>query len=195
MRQFFLLLIALTTGCFVTPAPPSCRTANETCEVTADCCNPLVCIQGSCQAQTVECGDNKCSGSENSNTCCEDCGCPIGAVCNNGITCTTVGISTLDWTIADECYNGEEIEFRFFDITDGSVWPNLSQVYVLDGGTSSTYSLDCTTGDQICFGGGQPVHGLYWGLDSDGSRSCSSCCFSCSNASVFGIDGNSLTCF
>lgn len=172
--------------------PATCRAANAACAVTADCCNPLVCLANRCQIAPPAdvCGDDICSGNETSTSCCSDCGCPGGTTCN-GTTCINVGFSNMTWNMAHQCPNGETIELRFFDVTNFGVWPSdLTEVYVLPSAQTQGVTLACTTGAQICFGGRQPQHGLFWGIDTDASKPCTACCLTCAT----GTTNQALTC-
>jgi len=99
--------------------PPTCRAANTACAVTADCCSPLVCLGNRCQVAPPSdvCGDAICSGVETTASCCRDCGCPAGTTCN-GTTCVNVGLSNMTWSMTHACPTGEQIELRFFDVTN-----------------------------------------------------------------------------
>jgi hypothetical protein len=170
----------------VCTAPPQCRSTGQACAVTSDCCSSLACLSNKCQTPPPAdvCGDGICSGSESPASCCRDCGCPGGSTCN-GTSCVAVGLSSMTWQLTDSCFDGEDIEVRYFDATDLGFWPpDPTQVYVLQQGTTESRTLACTTGAKICFGAEQPLHGFYWGLDIDASRSCAACCFTCTTTTV-----------
>jgi hypothetical protein len=167
-------------------APPTCRGVNAACAVTADCCSSLACLSNKCQTPPPAdvCGDTVCSGNETSTSCCRDCGCPGGSTCN-GTSCVSVGLSSMTWTLSDACIDGENVQVRYFDATNLGFWPpDPTQVYLIPDGTTASKTLACTTGAKICFGANEPGHGLYWGLDIDASKSCTSCCFTCSDTTV-----------
>src|SRR5262245_55480592 len=176
----------------VCTAAPTCRAASTACATTADCCSPLVCLTNRCQTAPPAdvCGDGICSGNETTTSCCRDCGCPSGSTCN-GTTCVNVGLSNMTWSMQHVCANGEQIELRFFDVTNLGIWPSdLTQVYVLPSGVTQQVTLACTTGAQICFGGREVAHGLYWGVDTDFSQDCTDCCQICSTTTI----NQALTC-
>ena len=92
----------------------------------------------------------------------------------------------LDFSITDECNDGRDIEYRFFeDVSDVSrqskAWPSQYTVYVTSGyGQTHTNRLDCTPGYKVCYGarpkGDRSVH---WGVGIDADQSCDNCCTTC----------------
>jgi len=157
-------------------------------ESTATCCQDCGCGPGlSCQGGTCQppaggrCGDGRCDAGENSTNCCTDCGCQAGATCKNNICMSGGGTtSSMMWTIVNNCVDGEDIQYRYFDEVTGSG----SAAFVSKQGATFTQGLTCTTGNKVCFGGRQPNHGLTWGVDVDNTRTCSNCCFICADQSV-----------
>lgn len=152
------------------------------------CCVDCGCPSGyACQANTCKkiqiCGDGICDPGEDMNSCCEDCGCASGYTCKSHV-CKVTGTSTLRWVVSDGCYNGEEIDYKFYDETRGWVWPSSTTHWLTTSGDTTTRALDCYTGDKICFGGRQDIHRLFWGVDIDNSKSCVGCCFTCADDTV-----------
>ena len=162
---------------------------SNTCCVDCGCPDGYGCQGGACVDLAV-CGDNRCAASE-AQTCCKDCGCPSGRICRDTGGCEQVGTSTLRWTVKNSCMNGENVQIRFWDITDRLVWPTATTVYVQMPGTSVQYPMSCTTGAKVCFGANQAMHNHYWGIDIDWSKACDDCCYTCSTRDVTGYD---LTC-
>jgi hypothetical protein len=102
-----------------------------------------------------------------------------------------VGLTTIDWQFTDSCLDGEDIQVRYFDVTNGGFWPSdPGQVYVFHPGLSGHDYLSCTVGAKICYGANQPAHGLYWGVDIDNSEPCTDCCATCGAGNV----SQTLTC-
>jgi hypothetical protein len=164
-------------------APPQCRAAAGACSVTSDCCNPLVCIQNHCETAPV-CGDGICASSEGQ-TCCQDCGCPTGSTCSGG-SCLPATISSIVWSLEDDCASAPIIQVRYFDITNKLVWPaDKTQVFTVVPGAPMSVTLSCTGGDKICFGAANADDSLFWGLDINGSKSsCPNCCATCGDGNV-----------
>lgn len=79
----------------------------------------------------------------------------------------------------NQCFNGEEIQYRFFDRVANLQWPGGNMVYVITGGKTVNHNLLCNTGATICIGGNQPNHGLIWGVGIDDAEGCSKCCGIC----------------
>jgi hypothetical protein len=168
-------------------AAPQCQGASGTCTATSDCCNPLVCLQSSCQAAPV-CGDNTCAPSERA-TCCQDCGCSSGSTCSAAGTC--VATSPMNWTFENACPAGS-IQVRLFDKESGAVWPtDQTQVYLVDYGNTNAVPITCVKGDTICYGGDVPGLAGYWGVDIDNSQACTDCCATCDGTDPQQV---SLTC-
>ncbi len=93
--------------------------------------------------------------------------------------------STITFTITDGCNNGVQIRYKFYDVTNNLVWPTSTTSYFSEFFNASyTHNLSCRTGANVCYGGRSAS--FYWGVDVDGTKSCSDCCISCQN-------GNSLS--
>jgi hypothetical protein len=99
----------------------------------------------------------------------------IGGACGTATSPTAV----LTWDVTNDCLNGEDVSFRFFDITAGLVWPDNTTAYDIVGGTATQSSLLCLKGDIICFGGDQPTHGNQFGVGIQGNLQCPNCCYAC----------------
>ncbi|HEX8816244.1 MAG TPA: hypothetical protein VF753_12150 [Terriglobales bacterium] len=95
--------------------------------------------------------------------------------------------STMTWEmeLAPGCSTG--VYLKFFDETANLEWPSSSEDYVLNTpGQTETYSLLCTTGDNVCFGASLSPNSdqEYWGVGVLNDQSCPSCCVQCTNTSV-----------
>jgi hypothetical protein len=151
-------------------------------ETQTSCCDDCgcpsgsSCKSGSCQLDEV-CGNGVCGVGEDTDNCCQDCGCNLGYTCAG--SCVYVGTSTMNWTFYDYCNDGQEVDFRLFDFNAGRYYPSFSTVYSIVPLQSSSTSILCSTGDKICFGGRQPGGSTHWGVDLDGSQSCTNCCYTC----------------
>lgn len=156
-------------------------------ESTSSCCEDCGCPSGSmCQAGTCKapvCGNGICEVGESTDNCCDDCGCPAGLTCSSRM-CTVPVFSTLNWVVNDSCYDGEEIDYKFYDVTRSLVWPGTGTHWAISPGDTVTRSLTCYTGDKICIGGRQSGHLLFWGVDIDDTKSCIGCCFTCTDGTV-----------
>jgi hypothetical protein len=154
----------------------NCRGLGDACEVTADCCNPLVCAGGKC-ATMAQCrtAGQACA---NTNDCCQ------GLVCLTG-QCADGTQAVVMWIVTDNCFNGETIQYRFFDETDNLVWPDNTHVYLANGGQVLQSNLSCKQGNTICIGANQPNHNLEWSVgiaNTTDYTKCQNCsCFVCDN--------------
>jgi hypothetical protein len=92
-------------------------------------------------------------------------------------TCPSGGNASFTWTIKDGCFDGLGVYVRFFDETNGLVFPNASQAYVINSGRSGTVKLTVKRGAKICYGA-EPTNrdGSYWGVGLDNDQGCASCC-------------------
>lgn len=98
---------------------------------------------------------------------------------------TTPTTSSITFNITDGCNNGVSIDYKFYDVTANLVWPSATSHYFTSAYNATyTHNLSCTTNDKVCFGARSG--GYYWGIDVDGSKSCSDCC-------IFCTAGNSLS--
>lgn len=91
--------------------------------------------------------------------------------------CPQGGNATFTWTITDGCGDGFGLYVRFFDETNDLVFPNSSQVYIINSSRASTIKLSVKRGAKICYGA-EPsnLDGSYWGVGLDDDQSCASCC-------------------
>jgi hypothetical protein len=91
----------------------------------------------------------------------------------------------MTWDLTNLCFDGETTELRFFDPQNGIMWPDSTLgPYLLPPGAIVSHTVECITRATICYGARQPAHGIYWGVDSDGSQPCVGCCFTCATATV-----------
>jgi hypothetical protein len=107
----------------------------------------------------------------------DDEGFDLGELLAPKTTCPTGGNATFTWTIKDGCVDGLGLYLRFFDETNDLVFPNSTQVYIINSGRTGTIKLSVKRGAKICFGAeNSDLDGYYWGVDVDNSQGCASCC-------------------
>jgi hypothetical protein len=156
---------------------PQCGASCGTCP-SGDAC-----VDGQCEC-VPDCAGRECGLDPK---CGQSCGtCAVGDSCNGGICVTPPPptTATLCWTVNDQCFNGETIEYKLFDSAKNWVWPSATTHWNISGGQSEQQCITCTPGDKICFGGNQPVHNIYWGVGFTDTYACTACCFTCADASV-----------
>lgn len=86
--------------------------------------------------------------------------------------------STITFEIEDGCNNGVSIWYKFYDFANNLVWPSSTTHYYTEYyGASYTHNLSCRTGGSVCYGARSSTY--YWGVDYDGSKSCTNCCITC----------------
>ena len=90
-------------------------------------------------------------------------------------TCPPAGNATFTWTVTDGCLDGG-LYVRFFDETNNLLWPNKSQVYVINNGRSSVFRLSVKRGAKICYGADSIDGNFYWGVSAEGDKACPDCC-------------------
>lgn len=72
------------------------------------------------------------------------------------------------------------VQIEFYAQGRNAAWPGSNKAYNLDDSKVHEYSLNCHSGEKICYGawvtGNQSK---YWGAGLGGRRACSKCCFVC----------------
>ena len=97
---------------------------------------------------------------------------------------------SMSWTMNDQCNNGSEIEYRFFDRANDMQWPtDRSFVYFMTSGDSRRSNLSCVPGAQVCYGAAS-TGGITWGVGLSGTGGCATCCQNCDSGSY----ARTLTC-
>jgi hypothetical protein len=76
----------------------------------------------------------------------------------------------------------EEVNVAFFDAQNSALLaPEQGRRYVQSAGATRTYSVTCTTGQMVCYGGSvrsDPL-GSSWGAGYSGRGGCTDCCRTC----------------
>lgn len=99
------------------------------------------------------------------------------------------GMSTLAWTVGNQCDNGQWVQYKFYQYPDSSgsaegVWPSATTHYPINFGESHTRNLSCDKGHLVCIGARSSSGTLTWGVGFDGSGGCSGCCATCNGNST-----------
>lgn len=97
---------------------------------------------------------------------------------------------TQQWTMTDDCVDGQDMEWRLYSRDRDWAWPSANDTFVTSGlGIPSHEEIECLGREWICYGAA--ADGLEWGIGLDASRTCDDCCFRCGDDPV---DLGSLTC-
>jgi hypothetical protein len=116
-------------------------------------------------------------------------GCGTGGTPPDGPLGSNTAETTFD--ITNSCSQASSVSLRFFDETNGGVWPSSSTVYTLNDGAEQSYQLKCNKGDNICYGASLSTNAnFYWGEGINNGLGCTDCCSSCGT----GHTPTTLTC-
>lgn len=97
-----------------------------------------------------------------------------------GSTTSPGSTSTVRMTLAYENACTGSIDLKFFDRTNGIVWPSASSSYEITSQQRRSFDLDCRNQAQVCYGGSERANtSHYWGVGLDNTQSCSDCCLVC----------------
>lgn len=89
------------------------------------------------------------------------------------------------WSLENDCASASVIQVRYFDVTRRLFWPaDPNQVLTVEHGAPMGITLNCTSGDTVCFGAANADDSIFWGMDVNGSKSCAKCCAICGNGDV-----------
>ena len=72
------------------------------------------------------------------------------------------------------------VHVKLFSQSRNHVWPNSSQVWVLDDNQEHSLPITCNYGEKICYGAwsaGDPD--TYWGVGPRDRYGCDDCCYTC----------------
>jgi hypothetical protein len=95
--------------------------------------------------------------------------------------------STMTWQMQVDPSCQYIVYWRLFDKTANLLWPNSSQVFVMNQtNTVYTENISCTTGDTIVYGASQNsgIDTYYWGVGINGTESCANCAYKCATVTV-----------
>lgn len=87
---------------------------------------------------------------------------------------------TVRMTLAYENACAGPVDLKFFDRTNGTIWPDASSSYEIASQQRRTFNLDCRSQAQVCYGASERANtSHYWGVGLDNTQSCADCCVSC----------------
>ncbi len=98
-------------------------------------------------------------------------------------TASTASADTLVWYVKSSHPNSVMIEFYSQDRSHA--WPGDGTAYVIKDWDFHEYSLECRSGEKICYGAWvQGDSSSYWGTGKDDRDGCDSCCYICDGYST-----------
>ena len=72
------------------------------------------------------------------------------------------------------------VHIAFYSDDRSWEWPGGDQVYVLDDSRVHDFSLNCNSGEKICYGAWpKGTRKSYWGVGPDRNHYCQNCCYIC----------------
>jgi hypothetical protein len=107
----------------------------------------------------------------------------IAAVCllaSLGAVSATAGAAEVTFVIRND--HPYILELQLYSQNRNHVWPNGSEVYVLNDRETKTIPLSCQQGESICYGAWieNDPNGTYWGTGPNNANQCTDCCYVCS---------------
>jgi hypothetical protein len=85
---------------------------------------------------------------------------------------------TLGWHFKNE--TSSKIEVTFYSPDRSMKWPAGDQVFYVEPGTTQDMKLNCSAGQNICYGAWSSADfNRYWGVGRGGRQGCTNCCYIC----------------
>jgi hypothetical protein len=73
-----------------------------------------------------------------------------------------------------------KVQIEFYSQDRSVAWPGNGMAWDLNDYQRHTYTLNCRSGEQICFGAWVTGNSSrYWGVGANNSHGCQKCCFTC----------------
>ena len=76
------------------------------------------------------------------------------------------------------------LRLEFYSTKTGLYWPGNGKSWAMDDYDAHTYKLNCTTGEQICYGAWESGGTLQWGVGYQHSQGCQNCCYTCNGGTT-----------
>lgn len=77
-----------------------------------------------------------------------------------------------------------EVQVEFYSQDRNVAWPGGDEAYVVADYDTHEYTLQCNSGEKICYGGWPADGSTYWGSGTDDRHGCRHCCAICDGRSV-----------
>ena len=161
-QGFYGVILEVAEDC----SPPAEYCGNGFCGVNETYIN---CPQDCTAPPPTEwCGNGFCGIGEDYINCPQDCNAPPPAT------------SSITINLIDGCADGRNIDYKYYDTINSLVWPSPTTHWVTPGfNLKSTHTLECQNSGHVCIGARSGTS--WWGVDLDGSKSCTDCCLPCEN--------------
>jgi hypothetical protein len=86
-------------------------------------------------------------------------------------------------------HHPKPVEVQLYSLNRDFLWPGPSEVFLLDDGEKKMMTLDCETGESICYGAWpQGDRTTFWGVGPRKARRCDNCCYICRGGKTEEID-------
>ena len=87
-------------------------------------------------------------------------------------------MANMTWTV--KSMYQYKVQIAFYARERNHEWPGNSQAWDLNDYNNHTYTLNCRSGEKVCFGAWVTGNaGKFWGVGFGGKQGCASCCFVC----------------
>lgn len=87
---------------------------------------------------------------------------------------------TMSLTISVQSYHPNIVSLEFYSQKLNRAWPGDGDVYLLKDSEVHKYHLECSSGENICYGAWvRGDNDTYWGVGLNDRYGCTSCCFTC----------------
>lgn len=91
---------------------------------------------------------------------------------------TASSADSLTWNV--QSMYKHKVQIEFYAQGRRHAWPGGNQAYGLNDYDTHTYTLNCRSGERICYGAWVTGNSSkYWGVGSNNKYSCSNCCATC----------------
>ena len=92
----------------------------------------------------------------------------------------------MDWEVTS--YYPYQVQLQFVSQSRSAAWPGDGQAYELNDDSTYSYSLNCESGELICYGAWATGDAsVYWGVGPEGDAACDNCCAVCGDGGVMAV--------
>ena len=103
----------------------------------------------------------------------------LAFLCTSTFYMPSVQAETETWQIRSSYPYKIQLEFYSMD-RRGVAWPGGGRAFPLDDSQSKPFTLNCQSGERICYGAWVTGVGRkYWGVGANNRHGCTDCCWTC----------------